>query len=76
MAEPRFTNREVTLMFQRLEDKLDDNVKHLSKQNETIISLQTYTNGKVKKLYLIVTAVGAVALSNSDQLLDFIKFII
>lgn len=72
MSESRFTNRELTAMFARLEEKLDEHSETHGKILEQVI----FTNGKVKKLYLIVTAIGAFALSNTNLLFDFVKFIV
>lgn len=76
MTEARFTNRELTLMFEDIKDTLTQH----SEVQHTILEQVKFTNGKVKKitLYLTVlgTAVATILFMNGSELLTFFKLII
>lgn len=72
MSDTRFTNRELSAMFDGIKEKLDEHAETHSK----ILEQVTYTNGKVRRLYLIVAAVAGMSLANPDSVLSFLKFAI
>ena len=72
MPEQPFSNRELTAMFNNIDEKLDAH----SEVHEKILKQVLFTNGKVRKLYLWLTIVGSVTgtlfAMNGSQLVGFI----
>jgi hypothetical protein len=69
MNELRYSNRELTLMFDGLHEKMDE-----------MLLKQDYTNGRVRKLYTYLTIVASATVTllftNGSELLALIKLII
>jgi hypothetical protein len=76
MAEQRFTNREITLMFDEIKDHLERN----DEKSEQILTQVKFTNGKVKKLHLYLSIVGTsvvtLFLQDAQSLIHFITSIL
>jgi hypothetical protein len=76
MAEQRFTNREITLMFDEIKDHLERN----DVKSEQILAQVKFTNGKVKKLHLYLSIVGTsvvtLFLQDAQSLIHFITSIL
>jgi hypothetical protein len=76
MPESRFTNRELTLMFEDIKDTLQTH----SETHEQILAQVKFTNGKVRRITLYMTVIGTATatllFTNGSQLLQFIKLII
>lgn len=83
MTEVRFTNREIDIMFRRMDEKFDEVNMKLDEHAEThekILNQVLFTNGKLKKVTLWLTIVGTVSLTllftNGSELVNFILRII
>ena len=76
MTEARFTNRELTLMFEDIKQTLAEH----SEVQQTILSQVKFTNGKVKKITLYLTVLGTATatllFTNGSELVSFIKMTI
>lgn len=76
MAEARFTNRELTLMFEDIKQTLEEHTE----THQAILTQVKFTNGKVKRITLYLTIIGTATatllFTNGSQLLNFIKLII
>lgn len=63
-------------MFEKIDSKL---IQH-GETHEKILEQVTYTNGKVRKLYLYLTVVASVTATlfatNTQELIGFIKLIL
>jgi len=74
MNEPSFTNREIDA---KLAIQSEDLKSHMDKALAPILIQTTYTNGRVKKLYLYFTVLGSVTITllfTSDS--DLARFIL
>jgi len=74
--EERFSNREITAMFERIEEKLNEH----GDTHAQILTQVVYTNGKVKKLTLYLTVVATVTvtllITNGSEVLQIFKILI
>lgn len=73
MTEKPFSNRELTSMFQNIEEKLDSHAETHAKILEQVM----FTNGKVRKLYVYVTIAGtaagtAILVGGGEELIGFL----
>lgn len=62
MSADPYTKRELDMRFREVLEKLDEH----NDVHKQILDQVLYTNGKVKKLYLILTALGAYILGVSE----------
>ena len=60
-ADP-YTKRELDMRFREIIEKLDEH----NDVHKQILDQVLFTNGKVKKLYLVLTALGAYVLGVSE----------
>lgn len=76
MVETRFTNRELTLMF----DEIKDTLREHGEIHNQILTQVKYTNGKLKRLTLVLTVVATVTVTllvtNGSEVLDVLKILI
>lgn len=74
--EKRFTNLEITLMFQDIKNQLTEH----GETHEKILNQVLYTNGKVKNItrwLLIIGSISATLLvTNGSEVLTILKVII
>ena len=62
MTDDPYTKREIDMYFKEVLEKLDEH----NDVHKQILDQVLFTNGKVKKLYLVLTALGAYVLGVSD----------
>jgi hypothetical protein len=62
MTDEPYTKREIDMYFKEVLEKLDEH----NDVHKQILDQVLFTNGKVKKLYLVLTALGAYVLGVSD----------
>jgi len=62
MTSDPYTKRELDMRFREVLEKLDEH----NDVHKQILDQVLFTNGKVKKLYLVLTALGAYVLGVSE----------
>ena len=62
MRESNYSKREIDMYFKEVLEKLDEH----NDVHKQILDQVMYTNGKVKRMTLILTALGAYVLGVSD----------
>ena len=62
MSSDPYTKRELDMRFREVLEKLDEH----NDVHKQILDQVLFTNGKVKKLYLVLTALGAYVLGVSE----------
>lgn len=76
MSDKRYTNLEITLMFDEIKSKLEEH----GKTHKEILDQVTFTNGKVKlitKWLLILGSVSATLLvTNGSETISILKLFI
>ena len=77
MKEEHFTNREIIKMFQ---DHNEDLKSHIAGLIEPLTEQVKYTNGKLKRMTLVLTIIGTATatliFTNGSELTEFILKII
>lgn len=77
MVELRFDNREID---KKIADQSKDLKDYIEKALEPLITQVTYTNGKMKRLTLVLTVIGTVTgtllISSGSELTNFVLKII
>jgi len=77
MTEPSFTNREIDAKLKAQNDDMKDFMKGLI---EPLTAQVTYTNGRVRKLYVYLTILGTATVTllftNGSELVNFLLKII
>lgn len=77
MVEMRFDNREID---KKIADQSRDLKDYIDKSLEPLITQVTYTNGKMRRLTLVLTIIGTVTatllISSGSELTEFILKVI
>jgi hypothetical protein len=80
MTEPDYTKREIDHIIMGILESLNRIEKDHGDKLDTLNDKADYTNGKVKRLYLIMSCIGSVVatllITNGSELVNIIKIII